>query len=77
MTIATVGSRYQGVNPRRERERIGLKPSTKVYVEARDRCVILYPEIAGGLRGLGRELADGRDATDYLKKLRAEWAHRP
>ncbi len=76
MTIATVGSRYQVVIPRRERERIGLKPNAKVHIEAHDRYVILYPETASGLRGLGRELTDGRDATDYVKQLRSEWTDR-
>ncbi len=77
MTTATVGSRYQVVIPRRERDTIGIKPNTKVYVEARDRCVVLYPVSDLTARGIGRDLADGTDATDYVRRLRADWDRRP
>lgn len=76
MTTATVGLRYQVVIPRGERKRIGLRPSSKVNVEARDRYLVLYPVTAENLRGIGASVADGSDATDYVKKLRAEWGAR-
>ncbi len=73
MTMATVGSRFQVVIPRRERERVGLEPHSKVRVEVRDDCIVLYQQANSTLRGIGRTLADGVDATDYVQKLRQEW----
>ena len=77
MTTATVGSRYQVVIPRSVRERVGLEPHAKVHVEAGDRCIMIFPLADHGLRGIGRSLADGEDATDYVRRLRAEWNARP
>lgn len=76
MTTAKVGQRYQVVIPRAERQRLGLRPASRVHVEGGDHCIVLYPVTSKGLRGLGRELADGGDAADYVKKLRAEWGSR-
>ena len=76
MTMATVGERYQVVIPKAERKRLGLKPRSKVNVEVRDGCLILHPLTAEGIRGLGKDLADGSDPADYVRKLRAEWGER-
>ncbi len=73
MSTATIGTRYQIVIPKREREQLGLRPHTKVVVEVSDGAVVIRPLPEGGWRGIGGELADGTDATDYVKKLRAEW----
>jgi AbrB family looped-hinge helix DNA binding protein len=77
MTSATVGSRFQVVIPREERRRLGIKPLSRVNVEARRDCIVLFPVTSRGLRGLGAELADGTDATDYVRHLREEWGCRP
>jgi AbrB family looped-hinge helix DNA binding protein len=76
MTTATVGQRFQVVIPRAERRRLGLRPSSRVNVEASDRCIVLYPVTNKGMRGIGKDLAAGMDATEYVKKLRAEWDSR-
>ena len=73
MSIATVGARYQVVIPRRERERLRLRPHSRVSVDVSDGAVVLRPLPEEGWRGIGRELADGTDATDYVLKLRREW----
>ena len=73
MSTATIGARYQVVIPKRERERLGLRPHAKVIVGVSDGAVVIRPLPDGGWRGVGRGLADGTDATDYVKKLRAEW----
>ena len=73
MSTATIGARYQVVIPKREREQIGLRPHAKVVVYVSDGAVVIRPLPEGGWRGIGRELADGADATGYVKKLRAEW----
>ena len=77
MTSATVGQRYQVVIPKAERQRLGIRPLSKVNVEARDGCLVIHPVTVQGVRGLGRELADATDATDYVRQLRREWDPRP
>ena len=47
--------------------------SVNVVVEISDGAVVIRPLPDGGWRGVGRELADGTDATDYVKKPRDEW----
>ena len=76
MTVATVGGRFQVVIPRYERERLGLKPHSKVMVEAREDCLMIYPQTVREWRGVGRPIAGGEDATDYVRKLRREWERR-
>ena len=73
MISATIGSRFQVVIPKEERERLNLKPNTLVNVEARDDCIMIFPVNFTRLRGLGRELAISEDAGDYVKHLRNEW----
>ncbi len=77
MTTAKVGQRFQVVIPRAERQKLGLRPFSRVNMECRGRCIVMYPATTSGLRGIGRELSDGRDATDYVKQLRSEWGSRP
>ena len=74
MTFVTVGSRFQVVIPKEERTRLKLKPNTKVAIEARDDHLVIFPVRDSGLRGLGKELANGTDAGDYVKRLRQEWS---
>jgi len=73
MMTATVGSRFQVVIPKDERERLGIKPNSRVNVEARRDCLVLFPVTSRGLRGIGVDLVDGTDATDYVRHLREEW----
>jgi AbrB family looped-hinge helix DNA binding protein len=77
MSQATVGRRYQVVIPLKEREKLAIKPNTKVEIVAEGDRLILYPLSPLRLKGIGRELADGTDATDYVSKLRKEWEKRP
>ncbi|MEI7901675.1 MAG: AbrB/MazE/SpoVT family DNA-binding domain-containing protein [bacterium] len=76
MTSATVGRRFQVVIPKEERLRLGIKPMSRVNVEARKDCLVFFPVTNRGLRGLGASLADGTDATDYVRRLRKEWEQR-
>ena len=76
MTFATVGSRFQVVIPKEERKRLKLRPNTKVAIEARDDHLVIFPVRDSGPRGLGKELANGTDAGDYVKRLRQEWSRR-
>ena len=76
MTIATVGKRYQVVIPLKERKKLNLKPNSKVEVTIEDDKLVIYPISPASFRGIGRDLSDGIDATDYVKKLRQEWGDR-
>jgi AbrB family looped-hinge helix DNA binding protein len=77
MTIATVGKRYQVVIPLKERKKLNLRPNSKVEVTIEDDKLVIYPISVESFRGIGRNLSDGNDATDYVKKLRREWNDRP
>ena len=76
MSTATVGSRYQVVIPREVRKQIPLRPHSKVNIEVRDYCLVVCPINVAGWRGIGKALANGKDATDYVRTLRSEWSRR-
>jgi len=76
MTIATIGKRYQVVIPLRERKKLNIKPNSKVEVIAENDKLVIYPILPASFRGIGRDLSDDIDATDYVKKLRREWEER-
>lgn len=76
MSTATVGSRYQVVIPRAVRKQIPLRPHSKVNIEVRDYCLVVCPVSVAGRRGIGKALANGKDATDYVRTLRSEWSRR-
>ncbi len=76
MTIATVGKRFQVVIPLKERKKLNLRPNSKVEVTIEDDKLVIYPISLASFRGIGRNLLDGNDATDYVKKLRCEWDDR-
>lgn len=42
-------------------------------IEVRPDCIVIYPENVTRLRGLGVAVAEGSDASDYVKRLRSEW----
>ena len=77
MTRATVGKRYQVVIPLKERKKLNIKPNTKVEVVVEGDRLVIYPLSTSHLRGIGREMADGEDPTDYVARLRREWEKRP
>ena len=77
MTTVTVGERFQVVIPKEVRKVVGLAAHSKVGVEAVAGCIVIRPIRDGGWRGIGREMRDGTDPTDYVRKLRLEWSGRP
>ena len=76
MTEATIGARYQVVIPKNERRRLGLKPGSKVDVHAEKDRIVIYPVGSQNWRGIGKDIAVGADASDYVKRLREEWGER-
>lgn len=76
MTTVTVGERYQVVIPKEIRERVGLRKHSKMQVALEgDQIVMRVPRVSA-LRGIGKMVADGTDATEYVRNLRAEWVAR-
>ena len=73
MSRATVGKRYQVVIPLKEREKLNIKPNTKVEVIAEGDRLIIYPLSPSQLRGIGKKIANKADPTDYVQRLRSEW----
>jgi AbrB family looped-hinge helix DNA binding protein len=69
MDIVTLSSKYQVVIPRRIRERVRLKPGTKLQVISFDDRIELVPlrpmrEMKGFLKGLDSTFQrDGEDRT--------------
>jgi AbrB family looped-hinge helix DNA binding protein len=76
MTEATIGARYQVVIPKNERRRLKLKPGLKVDVHAEKDRIVIYPVANQNWRGIGKDIADGVEASDYIKRLREEWGER-
>ena len=77
MSQATVGKRYQVVIPLKERAQLDIRPNTKVEIVAEGDRLVIYPVSPSRLKGIGRVVADGTDATDYVRRLRKEWEKRP
>jgi len=75
-TMITVSSKYQIVIPREAREKLDLKAGDKLIVKANDDKIVIYPQpknYAKYALGLGKEIWQGIDATEYVKKERQTW----
>jgi AbrB family looped-hinge helix DNA binding protein len=73
MTTVLVGERYQVVIPKEIRERVGVEKHARLQVSIENDGIVLRVPKASSLRGIGRALAGGTDATAYVRELRAEW----
>ncbi|MER3447095.1 MAG: AbrB family transcriptional regulator [Candidatus Dadabacteria bacterium] len=65
-----VGPKYQVVIPKELRKKLRIKPKDKVLVEEIEGMVIVIPKpksFTGFLKGLGKEVWEGEDTTDYVK----------
>ena len=77
MIQATIGDRYQVVIPSAIRRQLKLRPRSKLAVDVVGDTVVFRPvKSIAALRGIGRDLRDGEDATDYVRRLRQEWEQR-
>jgi AbrB family looped-hinge helix DNA binding protein len=71
-----VGPKYQVVIPKELRKKLRIKPKDKVLIEEIEGMVIVIPKpksFTGFLKGLGKEVWEGEDATDYVKRERRSW----
>lgn len=73
MSIVTVGERYQIVIPKKERRALHIKPHSKMNVVTEGNALKIYDISPSSLKGIGKKIADGTDATGYIKSLRQEW----
>ena len=75
-TLITVSSKYQIVIPREAREKLDLKAGDKLIIKANNEKIIIYPQPKSYTKyslGLGKEVWQGIDATEYVKKERQTW----
>lgn len=75
-TMITVSSKYQIVIPREAREKLNLKAGDKLIIKANNEKITIYPQpksYAKYALGLGKEIWQGVDATEYVKKERQIW----
>jgi AbrB family looped-hinge helix DNA binding protein len=75
-TIITVSSKYQIVIPREAREKLDLKAGDKLIIKANNEKITIYPQPKSYAKyslGLGKEIWQGIDATEYVKKERQTW----
>jgi len=71
-----VSSKYQIVIPRDARERLNLKVGDKLIIKANNEKIIIYPQPKSYAKyslGLGKEIWQGIDATEYVRKERQTW----
>ncbi len=71
-----VGPKYQVVIPKELRKKLRIKPKDKVLIEEIEGMVIVIPKpksFTGFLKGLGKEVWEGEDAIDYVKRERRSW----
>jgi AbrB family looped-hinge helix DNA binding protein len=73
MSIVTVGERYQIVIPKNERRALHIKPHSRMNIVAEGSTLKIYDVSPSSLKGIGKTIADGIDASDYVKSLRQEW----
>ena len=75
--IVRVGPKYQVVIPSEIRQRIKIKPQDEVLVDIIGDVVIIIPKPASFtdfIIGLCKEVWEGIDTKDYLRKERESWA---
>ena len=74
--MITVSSKYQIVIPREAREKLNLKTGDKLIIKTNNEKIIIYPQPKSYAKyslGLGKEIWQGIDAIEYVKKERQTW----
>ncbi len=72
-TMIKISSKYQIVIPREVREKLNLKAGDKLIIKANNEKIIIYPQpknYAKYALGLGKEIWQGINATEYVRKQR-------
>lgn len=74
--MITISSKYQIVIPREAREKLDLKAGDKLIIKANNEKITIYPQPKSYAKyslGLGKEIWQGVNATEYVKKERQTW----
>lgn len=74
--IVKVGKRYQVVIPKQIREQLRVSIEDELVVSVRDSRIIMQPRprrYSEYIRGLGKEIWKGIEATEYVRKEREAW----
>jgi AbrB family looped-hinge helix DNA binding protein len=74
--MVKVSSKYQIVIPREAREKLNLKTGDKLIIKADNEKIIIYLQPKSYAKyslGLGKEIWQGVNATEYVKKERQTW----
>jgi AbrB family looped-hinge helix DNA binding protein len=74
--MVKVSSKYQIVIPREAREKLDLKAGDKLIIKANNEKITIYPQPKSYAKysvGLGKEIWQGVNATEYVKKERQTW----
>lgn len=75
-TMIKVSSKYQIVVPREVREKLNLKVGDKLIIKANNEKIVIYPQpksYAKYALGLGKEIWQDIEATEYVRKERETW----
>jgi AbrB family looped-hinge helix DNA binding protein len=76
VTRVKVSNRYQIAVPAEARKRLGIERGDRLLVEIRGGSLLLLPEsrdYAQHLRGLHREVWEGVEAQEYVRREREAW----
>jgi AbrB family looped-hinge helix DNA binding protein len=71
-----VSSKYQIVIPRDIREKLNLKAGDQLIIKTNNEKIIIYPQPKSYTEyalGLGKEIWQDLDATEYVQKERKTW----
>jgi len=74
--IVKLSSKHQVVIPREARKKLGLRAGDQLAVEVEREKVILRPRpknYTNYMLGLGKEMWEGIDASEYVRKERESW----
>lgn len=74
--MVKVSSKYQIVIPLEVRKKINLKSGDRLIIKANNEKIIIYPQpksYAKYALGLGKEIWQRIDATEYVRKERETW----
>lgn len=74
--MVKVSSKYQIVIPLEVRKKINLKSGDRLIIKANDDKIVIYPQpknYAKYALGLGKEIWQDIDATEYVQRERKTW----
>ena len=75
MAITRMSSKGQVVLPKAVREQLRLRPGARLEVTLNGPAIVLQEvgSVTQALAGLGREIWEGVDAVEYVRKERSGW----